>query len=865
NLSDAQLTNQANLKGAKFVDGVDLQRAHLNGATLTGATFSNNVNLTGADLTGAHLEGATFTSANLTDAILTGAHLDGATITNSNLTGAMLNGARLSGTSFSNANLTKAVLTGATVTASQAYPSATRFEAGTQLAGATFGNVDLSGVSFDHADLRGFTLAGSVGTPPASFTDVRVGPAGGVCTTFPDQNLFALTLTIATADTGCEPTPMFPGSLLRLEQIPPNLWSSVSMGGAYLYVDAANRSTLSGANLANAHLDGMVVVGVPADLTRTVFDNASLQQAHLELADFAGASLKSVHAHQASFHGARFIGHDGLEAATFQKATLTDTNFVAADISEANFVGADLSDAAFNRVRARSTNFNGVTARNTVFNSAHIYDNGEAFDQATDLMGIDFSNAVLAASADDASGGFNFTSAPLVNAKFDGAQCISCNFTSARLNGASFSRAYLVGAILTNAVLESADFDDAWLYCGDQLNSACTAVQGPMQLWSWPLDFGAGEGYGPVAFPKTVVSGVSFSTVNACPDGNRPDETTGGCDSLLPNAESAPQVPPSGCSASALDVCPLRVSTLAGGEDEAKPVVATPAAPPAWATSLPDDGTVLDVTDDGALRSVRPPDAPVIIEEAGTFHAPSGIAVGVDGSIWVADGGLVRIAPDRKTLDPIDIGSNVTANDVWVDPLGQAWIATPNGVIMRAVDGSMHPLPLADFPSVHITGDSLGNLWVTTHAPDHLVRIAPDGTVAAVVGTGYSGYNGNQDQYGFLPGKQVQVNQPGGLAVGLDGIVYFADTANNLLRGYRPDNDHVIEVGGLIGDDGPVGGFNGDNCWSSQTRFSQPQDIAVTLFGTFVVADSANDRLRQFGYPPANPDRPATSDCESQP
>jgi uncharacterized protein YjbI with pentapeptide repeats/sugar lactone lactonase YvrE len=709
----------------------------------------------------------------------------------------------------------------------------------------------VSGVGFIQADLRGLTFDARWSTPPPVFESLIVGAAGSHCTTFPDQNLFGVQLGFSSADPLCETTPMFPGSLLRLEQIPTSLWSHVSVGGAYLYVDAANRNSLSGANLANTHLDGMVLIGVPANLTRTVFDNASLQQARFDLADFAGASLQNVSASQASFHGARFDGHDGLPPATFQGAHLARSNFVAADISQANFVGADLSGAAFNHVRARGTNFNGVTATNTVFNSAHIYGNGEAFDQATDLTGIDFSNAVLAASADDASGGLNFTNAMLTNARFDGAQCIFCNFTSARLNGASFSRAYLVGAILTNAVLQSVDFDDAWLYCGES-DSACTPVQGQTDRWSWPLEFGPQEAYGPLEFATAVVTGVSFSSVDTCPDGNSPDETTGGCASLLPSPESAPQVPPSGCSASGLDMCPLRVSTLAGGEDEAKPVVATPAAPPAWATSLPDDGAVLYLTDDGALHSVLPPESPVVVEPAGTFHAPSGIAVGVDGSIWVADGGLTRIAPDHKTLDPIDIGANVRVNDVWVDPLGQAWMATSEGVIMRAADGSLHALPLASFPGVHITGDSLGNVWVTTHAPDNLVRIAPDGTVSAVVGTDQPGYNGNTDQYGmFLPGKDVQVNQPGGLAVGLDGIVYFADTANNLLRGYSPLTDHVVEVGGLIGNDGPVGGFNGDTCWSSQTEFDRPQDIAITLYGTFLVADSGNGRLRQFGYSPA--------------
>jgi hypothetical protein len=86
--------------------------------------------------------------------------------------------------------------------------------------------------------------------------------------------------------------------------------------------------------------------------------------------------------------------------------------------------------------------------------------------------------------------------------------------------------------------------------------------------------------------------------------------------------------------------------------------------------------------------------------------------------------------------------------------------------------------------------------------------------------------------------------------------LYFADTANNLLRGYVPSTNHVVEIGGLQ-DDTQQGGFNGDGCWAPDTQFNNPADIAVTRLGTFIVADTANHRLRQFGHAP--PDANATS------
>jgi internalin A len=92
----------------------------------------------------------------------------------------------------------------------------------------------------------------------------------------------------------------------------------------------------------------------------------------------------------------------------------------------------------------------------------------------------------------------------------------------------------------------------------------------------------------------------------------------------------------------------------------------------------------------------------------------------------------------------------------------------------------------------------------------------------------------------------VQINQPEGLATALDGTVFFADTGNNLLRGYVPESGHVIEVGGLIVSGTPEGGFNGDQQAAQQTEFRAPFDIATTGTGQLAVADRGNGRVRQF-------------------
>ena len=172
------------------------------------------------------------------------------------------------------------------------------------------------------------------------------------------------------------------------------------------------------------------------------------------------------------------------------------------------------------------------------------------------------------------------------------------------------------------------------------------------------------------------------------------------------------------------------------------------------------------------------------------------------------------------------------ANAVAVDPLGVLLIADGTAGVRRvAVDGTISTVApgtkTGDVVSVAVSGD--GTIYAASRSPDLIIKIDPtSGAVTPAVGTGTSGYNGNTNSLGsLLPGTQVQVNQPGGLSVDLDGNVVFADTANHLIRAYVPSSGHVIDdLAGAITEGGtPQGGFNGDGHWAPDTQLNQPLGV----------------------------------------
>jgi sugar lactone lactonase YvrE len=195
---------------------------------------------------------------------------------------------------------------------------------------------------------------------------------------------------------------------------------------------------------------------------------------------------------------------------------------------------------------------------------------------------------------------------------------------------------------------------------------------------------------------------------------------------------------------------------------------------------------------------------------------PFGIAVGNDGTIYVSDAGeynrIRKIAADGK-------------------------IATLAGGVEGFGDG-VGDKALFNSPSgLAFTPD--GNLLVADTGNNRIRRITPEGQVSTVAGNGAAGYADG-------PATQAQFNGPIGIAVDERGNIYVADSYNDRIRLITPDGQ-VSTVAGK----GIPGYSDGDR---NTALFDTPCGIAVANDGSFIVADTGNDRLRRI-----NPDGNVTT------
>ena len=130
--------------------------------------------------------------------------------------------------------------------------------------------------------------------------------------------------------------------------------------------------------------------------------------------------------------------------------------------------------------------------------------------------------------------------------------------------------------------------------------------------------------------------------------------------------------------------------------------------------------------------------------------------------------------------------------------------------------------------------DGSGNLYIADQLNNRLRKVAPDGTITTLAGTGTSGYTGDGSA-----ATSAKLYHPCGVALDSAGNLYIADTANHVVR--------KVATGGTITTVAGSGtaGFAGDGAAATSAQLNTPIGLAVDAAGNLYIADSGNLRIRK--------------------
>ena len=132
-----------------------------------------------------------------------------------------------------------------------------------------------------------------------------------------------------------------------------------------------------------------------------------------------------------------------------------------------------------------------------------------------------------------------------------------------------------------------------------------------------------------------------------------------------------------------------------------------------------------------------------------------------------------------------------------------------------------------------ITIDQNGVLYVADTDNHTIRKITPAGVVTTLAGA--AGAKGNVDG----KGSEARFNAPSGIAADREGVLYVADSRNNIIR--KIDSQGMVTT--LAGQAGVEGNNDGD---AKTARFNNPYGITVDGAHNLFVTDGDNDTVRKI-------------------
>lgn len=193
------------------------------------------------------------------------------------------------------------------------------------------------------------------------------------------------------------------------------------------------------------------------------------------------------------------------------------------------------------------------------------------------------------------------------------------------------------------------------------------------------------------------------------------------------------------------------------------------------------------------------------------LNGPTGLALGVNGNVFITDSGNHRIRKlDRAQHVIVTVAGRGVAGDAGDGGLAvQAELNDPSGV---AVDGNGHLL----------IADTMNN---------RVRRVdAGTGIISTVAGTGEEGFDGDG-----ASAPLARLMQPSGITVDAEGAVYLSDTFNNRIRRIDGKSGIITTVAGT-----DLRGHSINGMPAETASLNNPMGITRDPAGNLLVADSGN-------------------------
>jgi streptogramin lyase len=128
-----------------------------------------------------------------------------------------------------------------------------------------------------------------------------------------------------------------------------------------------------------------------------------------------------------------------------------------------------------------------------------------------------------------------------------------------------------------------------------------------------------------------------------------------------------------------------------------------------------------------------------------------------------------------------------------------------------------------------------GAIWFCEYTGQRIRRVATDGTISTVAGSGKKGYSGDGG-----PALEATFNLPHEIRFDREGHLYVVDMANNAVRRIDAKTRVITTIAG-----GGAPGYSGDGGPAKAAQLKQPHSIQFGPDGDLYICDIGNNVIRK--------------------
>ena len=234
-------------------------------------------------------------------------------------------------------------------------------------------------------------------------------------------------------------------------------------------------------------------------------------------------------------------------------------------------------------------------------------------------------------------------------------------------------------------------------------------------------------------------------------------------------------------------------------------------------------------------------------------YIPAGVAVDVNGYVYIADRAssrVLKVSPAGTAVIIAGTGVPGFSGDggpaaaaqlnqpsaLVVDAAGTLYISdSGNGRIRKVTpDGAISTVASQLQRVAGIALDGSGVLYLAESGGHRIRKVLPDGATSVVAGNGTPGSRGDGG-----PAVSAQLNGPAALAFDAQDNLYFVDAGNRRVRKVTADGTIVLVAGN------GSSGFSGDGGMALLAQLRNPTGVAVDRASNLYIADPSDFRIRK--------------------